>query len=213
MVGLREPVCTTGHSIPHRPGSCTVATASYPCPPESRTHTRGNGMSTATRNTKADEDGGRDVFTPHRSQENGMQMWAAQCRGKEENGGQSKFLNPPGEGRHHTKRISGEFWKEIFGKLGELGTHDTYPIGSHIRYVLQLPNHGAHRMPGLCCWLGVPILRAGRVRASWSPVYLPRPLENIGAIPHKKAKNARSSRAGLFILSTAVSLGLEPPGP
>lgn len=127
--------------------------------------------------------------------------------------GSEQVSHPHGKGRHHTKRISGEFWKEIFGKLGELGTDDTYPIGSHIRYVLQLPNHCAHRMPGLCCWLSVPILRAGRVRASWSPVWLPRPLENIGAIPHKKAENARSSMAGLFILSTAVSPGLEPPGP
>lgn len=74
-------------------------------------------MSTATRNTNADEDGGQDVFPPHRSQENGMEMWAERRQGEEENGGQSTFLIPAGRKRWHQK----DFWRVLergFGKLG-----------------------------------------------------------------------------------------------
>lgn len=83
--------------------------------------------------------------TPRGSQENGMKTGLCSAGGRRKTGVRASFLSPRRRKTSHQQRISGEFYKETFRKLGELETHNTYPSGSHIQYVSRLRNPSARR--------------------------------------------------------------------
>lgn len=89
-------------------------------------------MSMARRSTKTDKDG-RQVFATAQVPGKGGAGVGSTALGEGGKRGSEQVSHPYREGGHHKKGFLESFCKEIFGKLGELETHNTHPIGSHIR--------------------------------------------------------------------------------
>lgn len=128
--GQREPVCRAGTAPNTDLTACTAATVS-----SSHLHPgRGRGAkgrSTAARNVKTKQGWRIGYFPPHRGP--GKRGWS--CGLDHTGGGRkqgSEQVSHSMEKTPQKNHISGEFCRQVFGKVGELGTQRTYPSGCQI---------------------------------------------------------------------------------
>lgn len=106
---------------------------------------------------KQNKDGGEDVFHPTGvpGKGDGAVGWTTQ--GEEESRGLSKLLIPWRRKTPQKNHISGEFCRQVFGKVGELGTQRTYPSGRQINV-----SHGCPITALSTCFTTLALLLAQR---------------------------------------------------